>query len=683
MAGTTVEQKPLRFDQSAHPRFTFESVVARSAKYRPDIDGLRAIAVLPVLFFHYGVDGFSGGFVGVDIFYVISGYLITSIVARDLESGRFSFASFYERRIRRIFPALFAVVFSCVLASLVVLIPDDLSSFGKSLVAMTLFISNLFFKRLGGNNGYFGRVSETQALLHTWSLSVEEQFYLFFPATLLFLARWAKRRTIQWLWVAAAVSFVVNVWATQHRPLAAFYVVIPRAWELLLGALLALKAVPALKWRAGREIGGTFGLGLIAWSVFVFTENTAFPGFSALLPCVGAALIIYSGESGPSWVRSLLSCRPLVFIGVISYSLYLWHWPILVFSRRFLTRPLTGAETAFMIAASLILAFLSFELIESPFRGGASPVSRRQIFSGALTVSLLSITIGYVMYSSHGLPGRYDRATQQLVAKNVKSKNDYYGDACSNWKRPIHSITDINFCSLGPASAKKVMYLGDSQVQQLYPLLQKMYDAGELRDKGVVFAVNQGCPVAERINRVGFFCDSFTHFALERAREQDIDTVYIGFIVWPRLRGVGFCESANGKCIQTISGEQGRRIFFDELEQHIHDLRVLGKRVILSLPFPVYEESIPDLEIRDAVLGKFGLSRSATELTVAGARNQELSIARSTGAVVFDPRESLCRRGQCVTAIDGVSIYRDNVHITASGIETLHDEMKRVLAQTN
>jgi peptidoglycan/LPS O-acetylase OafA/YrhL len=219
--GTLVQDRD-RSNREISPRITFQSKLARSGKYRPEIDGLRAIAVLPVLFFHAKVAGFPGGFVGVDIFYVISGYLITSIIAKDVTLGRFSYVSFYDRRIRRIFPALFAVVFFSVLAGSVLLAPKDFFAFGRSLIAMTFFVSNIFFKREGGIDGYFGRTSDSQPLLHTWTLSVEEQFYLFFPTALILLTRWAKRRTIECLWIVVIISFFVNVWATHYRPRSAF-----------------------------------------------------------------------------------------------------------------------------------------------------------------------------------------------------------------------------------------------------------------------------------------------------------------------------------------------------------------------------------------------------------------------------------------------------------------------------
>lgn len=635
-----------------------------------------------MLFFHAAVPGFSGGYVGVDVFYVISGYLITSLIARDEALARFSLISFYERRIRRIFPALFAVVFFSLLAAAILFDPTAFRDFGKSLVAVTLFVSNILFKRVGGTGGYFAATSSSQALLHTWSLSVEEQFYLFFPTAFILLLRWAKKRTAAYLAFAAATSFIINIWATAHRPLSAFYIFVPRAWELLLGSLLAIEAIPVLRRRFAREIAGLGGLVLIACSVSLFTKDTPFPGFAALAPVAGAVLIIYAGENGASSIKLILSFPPLVSIGVVSYSLYLWHWPILVFSKNLFGGTLKPVETAAALALSVLLAFVSYHFIESPFRGGDSPVTRKQIFTLGVATSVLSAFLGLAIYFTHGFPGRFDSPTRQLISENVEREADYEWDACSNWKRPIHSIADINFCEMGPASSKKVIFWGDSHVQQLYPLVRQIYDSGTLDKHGVLFAVNEGCKPAEHLNRSepGFYCDSFSHFAFMRAKEADVDTVYIGFEA-ANHADWDFCPSVDGQCIATLSSENVIHRFLDELSWHVRTLRMLRKRVIVSLPFPVFDRSIPDLEIRNLVLRRFGLvpALAAAQISPLALRNEIASIAENDGAYIFDPRKSLCRNQDCITGAAGVSIYKDNSHIARSQIDVLEANMRSTL----
>ncbi len=344
MATSSIQAQPRR-QRSPLVRLSFESIASHSAKYRPDVDGLRAVAVLAVLFFHTEFAPFRSGFVGVDIFYVISGYLITSILVRELREGKFSILSFYERRMRRIFPALYTVLLFCIVGGTILFDPKEMTAFGKTLLSTTLFVSNFYFWHSAQPLGYFDTTAGPQVLLHTWSLSVEEQFYLFFPVTLFLLYRWTKGRVNALLIALTVASFGLNIWATQHRPVVAFYWIMPRAWELLAGALLATKAVPLLRNRIVREIAGLVGLGMIVIALGVPIASKSFPGYFVLLPCIGAWLVMYAGEAGPCLVRSVLSFRPLVFIGVISYSLYLWHWPIIVFSRHLPIKIPNNAET--------------------------------------------------------------------------------------------------------------------------------------------------------------------------------------------------------------------------------------------------------------------------------------------------------------------------------------------------
>jgi peptidoglycan/LPS O-acetylase OafA/YrhL len=436
-----------------------QSYVGRTANYRPDIDGLRALAVLAVVFYHTNFRAFSGGFAGVDIFFVISGYLITSIIAKDIQVEKFSFVTFYERRMRRIFPALFGVLLFCVPAAAVLLAPGDFLAFGKSLIATTAFASNFYFLRSAGADGYFSQAFNPQPLLHTWSLAVEEQFYLLFPALLILLTRRAKPRIAQFLAVIAVVSFLLSIWLTGHKPISAFYRLDSRAWELLMGSLVAFKAAPPLTTRIAREIAGLAGLGLVACTVTLYSISTPFPGLSAFLPCFGTSLIIYAGEKGPSIVKSVLSFQPLVFIGVISYSLYLWHWPIIAFTEYFSAGDLSNYQTAAVIAGSLLMAFLCFEFIESPFRGADSRVSRTQIFSFGLAASMATLVSGLAIIAGHGLPKRYGSSTRQLVLENMNRKDDYE-EVCSNWRTNVRRIDDIRFCNLGSAHPRRFCFGG-------------------------------------------------------------------------------------------------------------------------------------------------------------------------------------------------------------------------------
>ncbi len=314
--------------------------------YRADVDGLRCIAVLLVVFYHAGVPFISGGYVGVDVFFVISGYLITKILVNEIEAGRFTYQQFYLRRIKRLFPALFVVLFVTGMVGFVLLMPGEFEDLGESIATTALFTSNfLFFNEAG----YFDAPAETKPLLHTWSLAIEEQFYLLFPVILTFVIVRIKGSLPRWIWGIAIISFSVSALTIEDSPNAAFYLLPSRAWELMTGALVAL-------WlrEGGAKIMGTallpeaigwIGLAGVVFAALSFNANTVFPGFAALLPCVGTAMVLICGDARPgSQLRRVLSLKPLVVIGLISYSLYLWHWPLLVYAKLYLLRNLTAGR---------------------------------------------------------------------------------------------------------------------------------------------------------------------------------------------------------------------------------------------------------------------------------------------------------------------------------------------------
>ena len=329
---------------------------------------------------------------------------------------------------------------------------------------------------------------------------------------------------------------------------------------------------------------------------------------------------------------------------------------------------------------------ISFEYIEKPFRG-RSKVDRRQIFALGIAASALCLIIGFAIYWQHGLPARYNDGTRRLVAENAERKDDFL-ETCGNWRKEIRNMSDINFCRMEPAStrpsAKVIMFWGDSHVQQLYPLIRKLHGDGELQGRGALLAISNGCPPTEHLNRIqkGFHCDSFAKFALMRAEQEDVDTVFIGFNTWFAAHE-DICPSVDGRCTGMLSLEETRQLFLNELLQHIKSLKSCGKRVIVSLPFPMFDKSIPDLEIRNAVFSRFGLGGVAKDITLPSFRNQLASVARNAGAEIFDPRESLCHNRECITQVDGVSIYKDDNHIAASQIGILEDNFKSVVLSAN
>ncbi len=373
-------------------------------KYRSEIDGLRALAVLPVILFHAGFNAFSGGFVGVDVFFVISGYLITTILINELEAGNFSIVHFYERRARRILPALFLVMFACLPFAWFWLLPQDMKSFSQSLVAVSVFASNILFWR---TSGYFDTATELKPLIHTWSLAVEEQYYVLFPLFMLIAWKLGKRWTVGILAVLAAISLGFAQWGAYAKPAFTFYMLPTRAWELLIGAFVAFyyseHNIKKHKYWAS-ELGSLLGFVLIGYATFSYNEKTPFPSIYALVPTIGAALIIVFATN-KTLIGKLLSTKPFLWIGLISYSAYLWHQPLFAFARQRSLEEPSQALLAVLAISTLPLAYLTWRFVERPFRNKHS-ISRRTVFVVAFCVSAVFIVIGWF---GHITKGYFDR----------------------------------------------------------------------------------------------------------------------------------------------------------------------------------------------------------------------------------------------------------------------------------
>ena len=363
-------------------------------KYRPDIDGLRAIAVTSVILGHAGVPYLTGGYVGVDVFFVISGYLITSILLRELDEKRFSIAGFYERRIRRIFPALMTVLVFVLGLSLALASSQEQAQISKSTLAALGFVSNLFFWQ---QSGYFDVAATTKPLLHTWSLAVEEQFYLLFPLFLWLLRDQSRRRIALASVVVAASSLALSVYGARVFPSFAFYGAPTRAWELMLGSVLALGLVPPFRKRASARVALLVGAACIVAAVLTLDEQSAFPGYLASLPCVGAALMIHGGrvlEDGDfaptgGWLFRANTFGPWVHVGLLSYSLYLWHWPLLVFWRIIRDQEPPLPEKLAALGLALVLADLSWRFVEAPFRQHGESARRARVFAAGFGAAVV------------------------------------------------------------------------------------------------------------------------------------------------------------------------------------------------------------------------------------------------------------------------------------------------------
>ena len=395
--------------------------------YRREIDGLRTVAVLPVILFHAGFDAFQGGFVGVDVFFVISGYLITSLLIDDLRYGRFSIAEFYRRRARRILPALTLVVLCCLPFAWLWMVPSELRDFGRALAAVALFMSNIHFWR---ESDYFEPEAESNVLLHTWSLAVEEQFYIFFPLLLWALWRWRPGSLSGVLILLFLASLAGSAWGSWRMPAAAFYLIPFRAWELFAGALCALvlargagRAQDALAW---------LGLVLIGVAVLTFDDTIPFPSVTALVPVAGTVLVVLYARhgTGAAWV---LGTRPMVALGLLSYSAYLWHQPLFAFARLRFIMPPPGWVMLGLGVAAFLLAALSWRFVEQPFRRRRrhGRGDRRVLPAAGLTLGAM-VAIGAVLVLGQGLP---DRASAQLVPPMIDMDAVRMGCCATLWPR--------------------------------------------------------------------------------------------------------------------------------------------------------------------------------------------------------------------------------------------------------
>jgi peptidoglycan/LPS O-acetylase OafA/YrhL len=461
--------------------------------YRPDIDGLRAIAVLSVLLFHAGVGSLSGGYVGVDVFFVISGFLITTIIVREIEAGEFSIVTFYERRIRRIYPALYVTLALVLLAAFLLYPPEDLKQASETVIAAALFVSNMLF---WSQAGYFDKPSTLKPLLHTWSLAVEEQFYIVFPWLVFLLMRFARKWYKAVLGGLAAISFLLSVYSMNTAPSAAFYFFYLRAWELLMGGLLALRVLPALANSTSRNVLSSAGLGMILASVLVYTEATSFPGWAALLPTLGTALVIYSGIDGGAWAGKALSLPPLVFIGKISYSLYLWHWPVVIFGRYYSIRMPTWRDILAWVAASCILASLSWKYVEHPFRSKAF-LRRPKIFLFAGGVMALAMGMAGLILFNHGGSRRISSQEHALLSGADPQWTQWL--KCNN--SAVVSPNSLVVCDIqSTGTSPSFLLWGDSHAIALATAVE--LSAGKSHSSGRLIA-RSACPPLLGVERVG------------------------------------------------------------------------------------------------------------------------------------------------------------------------------------
>lgn len=615
-------------------------------EYRPEIDGLRSVAILPVLLFHSGVPGFSGGFVGVDIFFVISGFLITGIITDKLADGRFSILDFYERRARRILPALTFFSLLTLLAAWLFFLPEFFQDFSRSLVAVATFTSNVYFWKY---SGYFEHSAHLRPLLHTWSLAVEEQFYIFMPIVMWALYRFAKRFLFWGLAISAVLSLALSIYATSLAPTANFFLLPTRAWELLLGSLLAVASVRKLP----SSLNGVLafaGVAAIAVAVFGYTEATPFPGLSALLPCVGAVLIILTGRNTP--VGAVLSTRPIVFIGKISYSLYLAHWPVAVFIRYATLQEPTILHAAVIILVSFALAFFSWKFVEMPFRvrRAAATRSRLVVLPAAAATLVVLTAIGMAGVWSSGFPGRFPdylamRSQIDAVERSEPSRS-WRNGTCFFEEGQSISGWNADACTLKAGPGPATLLWGDSFAAHYVPGLIAHAAAFPGKLYQYTYA---GCPpVLAYYSYARPACTVFNRRAIELIKELDVKTVILS-ARWLDLRSRGL----------------------DLLAGTIGELRSLGVKVVVIGQSPAFVTNVDVI----AYANRSEQGDRATWFTLVDSHFNEILKQAAAGASFIDPIAIGCEAGRCPYREHGRLLYFDAAHYSNFGsahvVETL------------
>ena len=619
--------------------------------YRADIDGLRAVAVLSVLFFHLDIDLVSGGYVGVDVFFVISGFLITRIIKSEIDGGVFSIWRFYERRIRRIFPALFVMMAVVGVVAWFVLLPIDFKNFGQSLAAATLFASNLLFIF---EAGYFDGPAEFKPLLHTWSLAVEEQYYLVFPLLMVLLSWVAPQRLVVLIVVLALASFLWALVGTQNYPVTTFFLSPPRFWELLIGALLALNILP--RWRDSIAVPLSWvGLAAIVAAAIAFDRNTMFPGWAALLPCLGAALLIHCGNSSPhpQSANRLLAQRPMVAVGLVSYSLYLWHWPVIVFAKYTLVRDLGPVDQIMLAAASGAMAYLSWRLIEQPYRDKQIAAGRAPLFRQAAAVMAVAVAGGVVISELRGVPSRF---SPEIVAHDRDKLPVGYRRACN---QPKYEQTGI--CVRGKdIEEPSFMLLGDSHARSISPAVFTAAEA--LGRAGIQLTVPGYRPFLDYAHHRFERIDRKIDRRLQRimADYPSISTVII-IAHWNQAIEFGYTDLATGQTYHEEIIDLGLLPLIDAYpERHF----VIIRDFPISADFGASRYARALAFDREPVLG---ISRAHHEEANRAYVDRLEELRDRPNVTLTHLDDVYCDARFCASVENGRSLYRDNNHVSLLG----------------
>ena len=633
--------------------------------YRREIDGLRALAVLPVILFHAGFNIFSGGFVGVDIFFVISGYLITTIIHAEMEQGKFSVINFYERRARRILPALFVVMLACIPIAFLVLLPNDMQSFSKSLIAVSIFASNILFRH---ESGYFDIASELKPLLHTWSLAVEEQFYLIFPFLLMMFWKSDRKKILIILSAIFFVSFGLAEWGSYAKPSSAYFLLLARGWELLVGAFAAFflsRKNYSEFTKNFCEIAGWVGFALILYAIFMHSKNTPYPGVYALVPTVGALLIILFAKQDTT-LGKFLGNKIFVSFGLISYSAYLWHQPLFAFARnQSITEP-DHMIFSVLSVLTFILAYFTWKYVETPFRL-KKYLNQKQIFQCALIGSVFFISIGMIGVYTNGIflksPERLDAATlDSRIAVNFGLNKDCDGD-----------YTESSLCRT--SENPEVLIWGDSLAMHLVD----GFIASNPNIKLIQKTVSNCGPIlgiapasAEYSRRWSEKCIAINDKVFDYLKSNP----NIKYVVMSSL----FAQVVNTDAkVLTRKGNivAGGKMSLEAMQHTILQIKDIKRIPVIFSPTPQNGKNIGNCLVKTTFLKKdkklcdFEYSEATALQTKVFSFLKE--IEKKENVVWLS--DFLCPSNSCETSSNNILIYRDTQHLSHEGSAYLGKKM--------
>jgi peptidoglycan/LPS O-acetylase OafA/YrhL len=648
--------------------------------HRSDIDGLRAVAVTSVLFYHANSAWLPGGFIGVDIFFVISGFLISGIILGGIDRGTFSFGDFYARRVKRIFPALLLVLLTVSVVGWFSLFTDEYERLGKHVAAGAAFLSNII---LWKEAGYFDPASDLKPLLHLWSLGIEEQFYLIWPLLFFLLAK-ARRSPLAAIGAITVGSFALNLYWVRDHEVRTFYLPVTRFWELSLGALLAYAQVLGLK-RSNAVIRGISGflaggaspsgqngmafcgLTLVIAALVLLTKNDQFPGWLAALPTVGTCLLIAAGNRG--WINARLLGNPLmVWVGLISYPLYLWHWPLLSFQRILSPSGLSAGMTLLTLAVAVALAWLTYRYVELPIR-----TNRARLRPSLALVAGMSVIciIGLLGFSDRIAPRSASYGLDKIItARNAMAFPGPNLKQLTDEEAPIR---------VQGKNDPGVLLLGDSEMEQYYPRIDWLLTTHPLEAKRIVYATHGGCPPIPFVRENHLpWCNGIVERDMKLAEDPTIDTIVIAADWTGYFMAIGPAEIwtyyyEHDGTRGDLRGQLGSKATEEALagfERMVQHFGAMGKRVVIVLPSPtgkifspirMVERTETDFSFR---IREPYISAPEFISAISPIVDRLKAIAARTGARVIDPIPALCDRERCpLTMPDGLPMYRDSSHL--------------------